>query len=625
MTSEVPDETRNHVLLIGIDDYAGQPLSGCVNDVLAVARLLRDKFGVGDDEMTLLASPAASRTVPGSRPATATAIRAALDRFASDEVREGDRVIIHYSGHGGAQIVGQRRTSVECLLPVDWPREGAVLMDAEVNRRLWAIAERTANVTVVLDCCHSAGASRAVDEHGVRTRGLVLPPLPAESMADGGAEFKAAAGARRPLVVAACLADEVAGEAVDNDGRSMGLLTRALVTCLDLVSPEELSSCCWRELWPEVLGMVTRQHPRLIGDDMRHVFGADAGEREPGDVRVKPVDGRYQVLAGSLLDVTDGAEIAVYGREPPMLPRPGSAADRDARCGTLRVDRAERGCASAIADSAFEWPNRARCRVVKYGAPRLRAAIEGELAAGTRDQLAQVGVECVDAAVVDVDVRVVADAGQWVLCDELFGLASAGLPELARFGAEALVRVLGHCVRYRAPLRLVRRCTDLPGALVLRALDARIPVLDPQNPQLPDLAGPGTPRLKLALGQPFCLELSNQSDVDLQVTLVNMASGGQIQYVGDVSSKARTVHAFWNGRLGQPFCLMGPAGFERIVAIGTTCRDVNFDTLFTEVGFDSIIVGKRNLGVPEPLAPSERWTATMLTIRADERSASQRH
>ena len=49
---------RYHVLLIGIDAYdGGGMLTGCVNDIDAIQRLLIDRVGVMPDRITRLAAP----------------------------------------------------------------------------------------------------------------------------------------------------------------------------------------------------------------------------------------------------------------------------------------------------------------------------------------------------------------------------------------------------------------------------------------------------------------------------------------------------------------------------------------------------------------------------------------
>jgi hypothetical protein len=101
-----------HVLLIGVDAYPIKPLSGCVNDIDAVQRLLLgDRVGIPAASIQRLASPHPGTkhetTVP-SDPATLDNLRRALGRLALEVPRgEGDHhVFIYYSGHGTRVPVG---------------------------------------------------------------------------------------------------------------------------------------------------------------------------------------------------------------------------------------------------------------------------------------------------------------------------------------------------------------------------------------------------------------------------------------------------------------------------------------------------------------------------------------
>jgi hypothetical protein len=158
----------------------------------------------------------------------------------------------------------------------------------------------------------------------------------------------------------------------------------------------------------------------------------------------------------------------------------------------------------------------------------------------------------------------------------LEGLAADGLLQLARFGADSIVAVLARCVRWHSPLRLAKRSTDLPGALSVRLLDETVLSSKPQGPHGPELGRAGWPRYVVKFRQRFCIEVRNHSRADLQVMLLNnnVASGGQVQILADsTTSSARWAHSFWLSKLGDPLYLEGPAGFERVVAIGTNRRD----------------------------------------------------
>src|SRR6516165_9815484 len=95
---------RHHVLLVGIDAYdGGGMLTGCVNDIDIVQRLLVDRIRVPREHIKRLAAPRTDAPhesdIPEELP-TLDNLRAALTRLGSDDVGPDDRVFIYYSGHG---------------------------------------------------------------------------------------------------------------------------------------------------------------------------------------------------------------------------------------------------------------------------------------------------------------------------------------------------------------------------------------------------------------------------------------------------------------------------------------------------------------------------------------------
>jgi hypothetical protein len=91
-----------HVLLIGIDAYSVKPLRGCVNDIDAIQRLLLgERVRIPKDRITRLASPhpaSAHELTVDAKPATFDNICAALEYLGSNNMKEGDRVFVYYSG-----------------------------------------------------------------------------------------------------------------------------------------------------------------------------------------------------------------------------------------------------------------------------------------------------------------------------------------------------------------------------------------------------------------------------------------------------------------------------------------------------------------------------------------------
>src|SRR5262249_38911568 len=155
------------------------------------------------------------------------------------------------------------------------------LYDLEVNEFISAIAACTSDLTIVLDSCHSAGATRDVlsDDTRVRvfqgdsTGAPVAPPasLAHHSVLPGTPLLQSLDP--EYVVVCACQADEKALENSLN-GRRNGLLTRALVNILKPAPSESRPTLRWADIWPGLVDQLTNsssQHPWLIGRSERRI------------------------------------------------------------------------------------------------------------------------------------------------------------------------------------------------------------------------------------------------------------------------------------------------------------------------------------------------------------------
>ena len=100
--------------------------------------------------------------------ATLANIRFALNNL-SDRVQDGDRVFIHYSGHGTRSPDPQVGGCVEALLPYDGMSKG-VISNSEMAGLLSSITQKTDKLFVMYDACHSGGIVAA--SVTVRTRGI---------------------------------------------------------------------------------------------------------------------------------------------------------------------------------------------------------------------------------------------------------------------------------------------------------------------------------------------------------------------------------------------------------------------------------------------------------------------
>ncbi|KAK4245015.1 caspase domain-containing protein [Corynascus novoguineensis] len=167
MSEQAP---KKSALLIGVNHYGSEEwddLKGCVADVEAADTYLRDLAGLTN--IIKLTSPAAS----GSTRDLPT-LKNVVDAFdnAASEAQPGDFVYIHYSGHGGridTKFPDFKPNQLdEALVLVSAEEDGTTrrggkvdyLRDVEMAYLLKRIADKGAVVTLILDCCHSAGAVR---------------------------------------------------------------------------------------------------------------------------------------------------------------------------------------------------------------------------------------------------------------------------------------------------------------------------------------------------------------------------------------------------------------------------------------------------------------------------------
>jgi hypothetical protein len=148
--------------LVGINRYPDprNNLKGCVNDVLLMAKTLRERFGfTGPTDIKLLTDERA----------TTANLRKGLEGLVAG-ASPGDTLVFHYSGHG-AQVrdvdgdeLSDNLDEILCPYDLDWNHPFADDDLAEICRDV----PRGTLFTVILDCCHS----------GTGLRNFLRPDLP---------------------------------------------------------------------------------------------------------------------------------------------------------------------------------------------------------------------------------------------------------------------------------------------------------------------------------------------------------------------------------------------------------------------------------------------------------------
>jgi hypothetical protein len=178
-------------------------------------------------------------------------------------------------------------------VPVDFnetPGQPRLLLDFELNRALAAVVKRTSSVAMILDCCHSTGATRIRRGPDAIAHFLdletVLGEADRQAIKDEGAARGAAPGVGVGVddcqVVAACLNHELALEDMAGGVRN-GLLTRAFVTLMGQVVGSEVRSVLWARVWQQMRDSVEKANPS------QHLWMSGSYAREV--LAGPPVDG----------------------------------------------------------------------------------------------------------------------------------------------------------------------------------------------------------------------------------------------------------------------------------------------------------------------------------------------
>lgn len=160
--SLTPRDNR-HALIIGISRYADPAIPS-----LPGAHIDRESATQMAHAMQV---PDSNIRYLQDEQATGDGIRKALADL-NDRVLDGDRVFVHYSGHGTRYNDPKVGGCVEALLAYDggWP---GTITNHEVADLLKPLTQKTDKLFVMYDACHSGGVIK--DASTVRTRGYANP------------------------------------------------------------------------------------------------------------------------------------------------------------------------------------------------------------------------------------------------------------------------------------------------------------------------------------------------------------------------------------------------------------------------------------------------------------------
>ena len=370
-------EPRRFGLLIGVGEYPrigeSARLLGPAQDVRALKRVLVRSYGFDPEDLQTLLDAEATRE----------AILGGLDRLVA-EARDGDQVVIHFSGHGSqvADVHGDEPDGLdETLVPSDARRDGwefsGDISDHEIARRLAALEKRGAFVTLNLDCCHSGHVHR--NQASVRVRRLMPPhPIPGSPTRRGGPDGSLSGSsswlkhgiARRRLILAACRDDQLAGER-EIGGLCFGEWTWAWVQALEQAEPGTVAREVFQRAAEALASAGGSQWPVLLGDGERKIFGSHRPDFVRHLTAHRQTDDSWKLEGGAALGLVLGSRWTLVpvdtlsaGPASTFSVGGGGAADGFPSWGPLRLSdigpfesvlRLEDGARSPVEDRKTLW------------------------------------------------------------------------------------------------------------------------------------------------------------------------------------------------------------------------------------------------------------------------------
>lgn len=311
MTNQTPNF---YALLIGINFYFPhrlpegnyyKNLRGCVRDINNVEAYLKDTFNLTPDQIIKLTATASDNpNQPQEPPELLPTYENIVAKFKelTAKAQPQDRVYIHYSGHGGrAKTIFESLKGFgaldEALVPCDIGQPNSrYLRDLEFAKLLEEMVAKDLVVTLVLDSCHSGGATREMStDDRIRGEGFIDMTLrPTDSLVAPLQELAqnwqtSTENSRNITVVngllpepkgytliAACRDHEFAYEKVFEGTERNGALTYFLLKALRQDGPEIPVKDLFDRISNLVHNEFDRQTPMSIGETDRTFFGGQS-------------------------------------------------------------------------------------------------------------------------------------------------------------------------------------------------------------------------------------------------------------------------------------------------------------------------------------------------------------
>lgn len=255
-----------------------------------------------------------------------------------NESSASDAVVIYFSGHGGIADCGlgtatqdgdykdKRPRGYQFIVPMDFDqanegRDFRGILDVELSQLLKATTEKTKNVTLILDCCHSGRITRQPG-YGDQARPKSLPRVYHHDISGYIEQCRSQGrlleethleGNPHAVRITAAATTESAFEYTNPAGKVYGAMTEILASAIREGYRQDVS---WRTTLMRVRESVNvnfpQQHPRTEGPDTRLHFSIK--QLDPSSTRnfvLKVEAGRPILRAGRIAGVHRGDTYAI--------------------------------------------------------------------------------------------------------------------------------------------------------------------------------------------------------------------------------------------------------------------------------------------------------------------------
>lgn len=343
--ADQPEQTPNiHALLIGIDYYKPNRLypnlKGCVRDINLVDDYLQRTLQIPAERIRKLTSPnrensTISEVRGGTEPDILPTYENIVNAFneITEKAQPQELVYIHYSGHGGrattiySELKGDGQKD-EGIVPMDLgEQDGRYLRDIELATLLKRMTDKGLGVTVVLDSCHSGGATRGdcairgSQEEDTADRPQDSRVAPRQELIDN---WKSLVEGSNPtgwfpesenyVVLAACRPTEYAFEYAVNGKERHGALTYWMIDTLRTYPGTLSYKTLHDRVSAKIQSKFPNQLPMLLGEGSRSVFNSNLVSTQY-TVAVADVDANQKQVklnAGLANGLSRGARFAIY-------------------------------------------------------------------------------------------------------------------------------------------------------------------------------------------------------------------------------------------------------------------------------------------------------------------------